>query len=154
MKQLDIIQLIEDNPITKLSKDYNVKLLTKIKEKFSNFEQQLFLSSFYCYLKYDTLNDFVINLDDVWKWLEFSTKQKSLMLLEKYFTLNKDYISLLNLKDKQNTSYQALGIKKDNRGGHNKEIFMLNIETFKKFYGLNFANVFEVSMLLNYLSEL
>lgn len=50
MEKLNIVELIESNPITKLSKDYNVKLLSKIKEKFSDFEQQLFLSSFYCYL--------------------------------------------------------------------------------------------------------
>jgi hypothetical protein len=30
-KQLDIVELIENNPITKLSTDYNVKLLSKIK---------------------------------------------------------------------------------------------------------------------------
>uniref|UniRef100_A0A6C0AQ31 Uncharacterized protein n=1 Tax=viral metagenome TaxID=1070528 RepID=A0A6C0AQ31_9ZZZZ len=38
MEQLDIIELIESNPITKLSSDYNVKLLTKIKTNFSEFE--------------------------------------------------------------------------------------------------------------------
>ena len=31
MEELNIVELIENNPITKLSKDYNVKLLTKIK---------------------------------------------------------------------------------------------------------------------------
>ena len=46
MEQIDIVSLIENNPITKLSKDYNVKLLAKIKNNFTNFEQHLFLSSF------------------------------------------------------------------------------------------------------------
>ena len=32
MEPINIIDLIENNPITKLSKDYNLKLLTKIKE--------------------------------------------------------------------------------------------------------------------------
>ena len=31
---LNIVELIENNPITKLSSDYNVKILTKIKEQF------------------------------------------------------------------------------------------------------------------------
>ncbi len=53
MEQLNIVELIEKNPLTKLSCDYNLKLLSKIKENFTNFEQQLFLSSFYCYLNYD-----------------------------------------------------------------------------------------------------
>lgn len=48
--ELNIVELIEKNPITKLSSDYNVKMLTKIKEQFTDFEQQMFLSSFYCYL--------------------------------------------------------------------------------------------------------
>ena len=74
MEQLDIVELIENNQITRLSKDYNIKLLTKIKEKFTDFEQQLFLSSFYCYLNCDPINDFVIDLDNVWKWLDFGQK--------------------------------------------------------------------------------
>jgi len=40
---------------------------------------------------------------------------------------------LLSLEGKQNLSHETLTPKKDNRGGHNKEIIMLNIETFKKF---------------------
>ena len=60
---LNIVELIENNPITKLSSDYNVKLLQKIKEQFTDFEQQLFLSSFYCYLNHHPTNDFVIDLE-------------------------------------------------------------------------------------------
>lgn len=126
MEHLDFVKLIENNPITKLSNDYNIKLLTKIKENFSDFEQHLFLSSFYCYLNCDPVKDFVIDLDNVWKWLDFSTKQKALRILEKYFVINIDYINLnlLNQLDKQDDK---------THGGHNKEIFMMNINTFKKF---------------------
>jgi phage anti-repressor protein len=66
---------------------------------------------------------FIIDLDNIWKWLHFYTKQKSKELLEKNFIINKDYI-LLNLQVKQSHHI---------RGGHNKETFMLNIDTFKKF---------------------
>ena len=48
--QLDIVKLIEKNPITRLSQDYQSSLLNKIKDKFSDTQQQLFVSSFYCYL--------------------------------------------------------------------------------------------------------
>ena len=71
---LNIVDLIENNPITKLSSVYNGKLLTKIQQNFTNFEQQLFVTSFYCYLNCHHTNDYVIDLDDVWKWLEFSNK--------------------------------------------------------------------------------
>ena len=124
MEQIDIVTLIENNPVTKLSKDYNVKLLVKIKEQFTNFEQQLFLSSFYCYLNFDPVKEFVIDLDNIWKWLGFSQKINAKTLLEKQFVIDKDYIKSLLLQQKQTAHV---------KGGHNKEIFMLNIDTFKKF---------------------
>ena len=133
METINIVELIEKNPITKLSKDYNVKLLTKIKEQFTDFEQQLFLSSFYCYLNCDSKKDFVIDLDNVWKWIGFSYKHKAKILLEKNFIIDKDYKISLNHQVKQNIASDASEEKKDNRGGQNKEIIMLNIDTFKKF---------------------
>ena len=124
MEPFNIVDLIENNPITKLSTTYQNKLLTKIKAKFTETEQQLFVASFYGFLKYDSNTDFVIDLDDVWKWLDFSTKQKAKILLENWFVKDKDYIILLNQQVKQTDH---------NRGGHNKEIIMLNIATFKRF---------------------
>ena len=100
------------------------KLLSKIKEKFTDFEQQLFLSSFYCYLNCDPINDFVIDLDNVWKWLDFCQKQRAKELLEKNFQIDKDYKNLLCQSAKQNDK---------THGGHNKETIMLNVNTFKKF---------------------
>jgi hypothetical protein len=121
---VDIVNLIESNPITKLSGDYQSKLVEKVKNNFTNYEQQMFLSSFYCYLKYDSKNDFVIDLDNVWKWLDFSQKDAAKRVIDKNFYINKDYKIF---------APQVGGAKKDTRGGHNKEIIMLNIETFKKF---------------------
>lgn len=133
---VDIVNLIESNPNTKLNGDYQSKLIEKVKNSFSNYEQQLFVSSFYCYLNYNSKTDFVIDLDNVWKWLGFSSKHKTKELLEKYFIINKDYKSLLSQAGEQKNSIFALeasGAKTDTRGGHNKETIMLNIETFKKF---------------------
>jgi len=115
-EQIDIVTLIENNPVTKLSKDYNVKLLVKIKEQFTNFEQKLFLSSFYCYLNCDTTKDFVIDLDNIWNWIGFGQKVNAKRVLEKNFTLDKDYkLSLCQL------AKQTKPIK----GGHNKETFFV-----------------------------
>ena len=91
MTELNIVDLIEQNPITKLSSTYNNKLLTKIQENFSGFEQQLFVSSFYCYLNYDKNNDFVVDLDAIWKWLGFASKFTAIRTLELYFQLDVDY---------------------------------------------------------------
>ena len=120
---LNIVELIENNPIACLSDTYQNNLLAKIKTNFTNNEQQLFIASFYCYLNYDQKNDFVIDLDNVWKWLGYNQKIKAKDLLEKYFIINTDYKLLLS---------QATQQKQHIRGGHNKEIIMLNISTFKR----------------------
>jgi hypothetical protein len=133
---VDIVNLIESNPITKLNRDYQCKLIEKVKNSFSNYEQQLFVSSFYCYLNYNSKTDFVIDLDNVWKWLGFSQKDAGKRVLEKNFIVNKDYKVLLSQPTQQKNSNfapQVGGAKTDTRGGHNKETIMLNIETFKKF---------------------
>ena len=123
-QQLNIVELIENNPITRLSSSYNSKLLTKIKDAFTEFEQQMFVSSFYCYLNYDKTLDFVINMDDVWKWLGFANKANAKFVLEKNFLENCDYKNLA-----LEPSLSSLEPKK--HGGHNKQIIMLNIKTFK-----------------------
>ena len=84
----DIIKLIEKNSITRLNKDYENKLVNKIKNNFTNKDQQIFLTSFYCYLKYDSTKDFVIDFDTVWKWLGFTRKDNAKRVLEKNFTIN------------------------------------------------------------------
>jgi len=120
---LNIVNLIESNPITKLNGNYHSKLVEKVQKKFNNYEQQMFLASFYCYLNYDCKNDFVIDLDNVWQWLGFNSKFNSKRLLENSFKINIDYKKSLLQTEKQTNV----------KGGHNKEIFMLTIKTFKLF---------------------
>ena len=121
---MNIVELIENNPITRLSGTYQNKLLTKIKNNFTDTEQQLFVASFYCFLNYNQRNDFVIDLDNIWKWLGFSSKYNSKRLLEKNFKLDIDYkISLL-----QNAEQDIY-----THGGNNKETILLTIRTFKLF---------------------
>lgn len=121
MSALNIVELIENNPITKLSNTYNGKLLCKLKNEFSDEEQQLFVSSFYCYLNYDKFRDFVIDFDIVWKWLGFTLKTSARELLLKHFTNETDFIY-----DKQDTEQKK-------HGGHNKQTILLSIKTFKSF---------------------
>ena len=119
MQELNIVELIEKNPISRLSNVYNNKLLIKIKDNFTSFEQQLFVSSFYCYLNYDKNMDFVVDLDNVWKWLGFNQKVKSIALLEKHFKLDIDYKNLVPqvggaLLDQEKTAFPAGKAKRDN----------------------------------------
>ena len=119
----NIVNFIENNPIAKLSNTYNNKLLTKIKEQFTESQQQLFISSFYCYLNYHSTNDFVIDLDNIWKWLGFNTKQNSKTVIIKNMNENTEYkISLM----------QPHKRTKESKGGQNKEIILLTVNAFKK----------------------
>ena len=119
---LNIVHLIESNPITKLTNTYNNRFLTRIKETFTETQQQLFVSSFYCYLNYNQSTDYVIDLDNVWQWLGFSQKSIAKRTLEKYFVIENDYKILL---------YRSVEQTNEGRGGHNREQIMLNIKTFK-----------------------
>jgi hypothetical protein len=121
---MNIIELIEKNPIARLSKTYNNKLLNKLKETFTEFEQQIFIGSFYCYLKYDKNTDFAIDLDDVWKWLEFKQKYNAIRILEKHFKLDIDY---------KNLAPQVGGASSNDEkwGGNNIKKIFLTIKCFK-----------------------
>ena len=119
---LDIVDLMDNNPIAKLSGTYQSKLLNKIKGEFTDLEQHLFVTSFYCFLNHHPKNDFVIDLDNVWKWVGFAQKVNAKKLLEKQFTVDVDYMRSLCLQQKQ---------KNSGRGGGNKETFLLSVKTFK-----------------------
>lgn len=121
---IDIVNLIEKNPLTKLTGNYQSIMVEKVRQNFNTYEQQLFVSSFYCYLNYDDKTDFIIDLDNIWKWIGFSQKVNAKVLLERNFIENTDYKIF---------SPQVNVEKKEARGGHNKEVIMLTINTFKRF---------------------
>lgn len=123
--KIDIVSLIENNPINRLNIIYKNKFIERLKSKFNNFEQQLFLASFYCYLNYDKENDYVIELNNVWRWLGFSRIDHCKTVLEKHFIKDTDYkIVFPQLRE------NLTEIK--NQGGRPKETILLNIKTFKK----------------------
>jgi len=120
----NIVELIESNPISRLTDTYQSKLITKIQADFSSEQQILFVASFYSFLNYDQKKDFVIDLDDVWKWVGFRQKVKAKALLEKHFVVERDYIISLSQPGKQCSHV---------KGGHNKEVIMLTMRAFKLF---------------------
>jgi hypothetical protein len=91
LEKINIITLIEKDSRIRLSRDYQNVLINKIKESFSEQEQQLFVASFYCYLNYDSKRDFVIDFTDVWKWCGFTRKEEGKRLLKNHFVLDIDY---------------------------------------------------------------
>lgn len=122
-ENINIVNLVQNNPIEKINETkYQSVLIEKLQSNFINSEELLFLQNYYSYFKYDYQNDFVIDLDDVWKSLDFNKKHNLKYTLEKNFTIDKDYI--INDTIQNN--------KKSGRGGHNKIFIMLNIDTLKK----------------------
>jgi len=91
MTSFNIVDLITNNPITKLTETHNNNLLNKVKNSFNESEQQLFIASFYSYLNYHKTDDYIVDLDNIWKWLGFKYKSKAKYLLENNFILEKDY---------------------------------------------------------------
>ena len=101
-KTLNIVTLIEKNPITRFKETYNNRFIEKIKDHFTSKEQQIFLGSFYTYLNYNSKTDFIIDLDNIWKWLGFSRKDNCKTVLLKHFTKEIDYkILLLKLQEQK-----------------------------------------------------
>ena len=125
-QKLDIVELIESNPITRLSKDYQGKFIEKVQQNFTESQQQLFIASFYTYLNYDSENDFVIEVESIWKYLGFGRKEECKRVLTKNFIQDIDYKILKGF-----IVPQVSGTKKETRGGYNKEKILMNIDTFK-----------------------
>jgi hypothetical protein len=120
-QSLDIVKLIENSPIKNFNKEYQNKFIEKIKKNFNETQINLFVASFYSYLNYDQEKDYIIELNNIWKWLGFSRKDHCKVVLEKHFEKEKDYkIDLPQLR------------KRKNEGGYNKENIYMNIKTFKK----------------------
>jgi hypothetical protein len=68
----------------------------------------------FLFLNYHPINDFVINLENVWKFIGFSNKANAKRLLKHNFTEDSDYkITLIRWDERKN------------EGGHNREDVML-----------------------------
>jgi phage anti-repressor protein len=125
MEQLDIINftdLLESNE----SVNYSLDNGGVIRHNLHLFEdktiEQFLITKDYLYNKNNfTKENFIFDLDNIWKFLKFSQKSRAKNVLEKYFILNKDYIIVKDAHTKKGS------------GGHNKEKILLNLDTFNLF---------------------
>lgn len=118
-QSLDIVRLIESNPVSRLSSTCQSRFVEKVRATFTTSQQQLFIASFYCYLNYNSTQDYVIDMENIWKWIGFARKDHCKRVIEKNFVKNTDFQVLLRRAGEQV------------HGGHNKETILLNIDTFK-----------------------
>ena len=101
--------------------DLDNNLTDLLVRNFNTEDQKLFVQSFKMYLEYgDDDTKFVISLDDIWQWLGFSRIDPCKRLLIKNFIENRDFIISFHRLVEQKTN-------SENRGGHNKQIIMLNV---------------------------
>jgi hypothetical protein len=122
-EKFDVVNLIEKNPITRLSKDYQNRLIKKVQNMFTDHQQQLFISSFFCFLRYNPKNDFVVNFDEIWKWMGFTRKDHAKRLLDKILVENIDY----------KIFFPPKGENSENANSNNKNIvFLQSQENSKK----------------------
>ena len=118
-KTINISELL-NNSNTTLSLNIQTKMVDLINEEFNEFEQQWYVSNLFMYMHYHPTNDYPVNLDDVFKMIGFAHKGNIMNTITNHFTEGEDYkVALFHTE------------KRKNEGGHNKEIVMLNIDTFK-----------------------
>jgi hypothetical protein len=127
---IDMKTLIQTSSIEIYDKN---KLIDKLQKHFSDEEQRLYVSNLFLYLNYHSINDFIINLDNVWKFIGFSNKANAKRLLKHNFTENIDYKTLLVYNDEQTIFIRTDENKiNEETRGRKQETIMLNINTFKK----------------------
>ena len=106
----------QENEIVNIQKIHNIdnNLLIKLKQHFSDEEQQLYITNLYMYMNYHATNDYPINLEDVYKMIGFANKGNAMKTIKSNFVESEDYKTLLFRKEKQKDTDET-------RGGFNKE---------------------------------
>ena len=127
----NIVEIIEKNPIKVFNKEYQNKFINKIKDNFNENEQKLFIASFYSYLNYNSDNDYIIDIEDIWKWLQFSRKDAAKRILEKNFEKDIDYKIIITQIEKTTSSIKDAA-PLSGGAGLNKETILMTIDTFKE----------------------
>ena len=142
---LDIVALVQNNPLTKLHGDYGSKIISKIQQRFSPEIQQFYIANLYCYLNFNSKTDFPVIFDRIWKWLGYTRIDHCKTVLLKHFKLDIDYkIENFASEDagakteKPASEDAGAGLKLSEEGknlggaGMNREYITLTINCFKK----------------------
>ena len=109
------IALKNENSIKLLDNNDN-NFINKLKEHFTEEEQQLYVTNLYMYMNYHQTNDYPINLENVFKMIGFANKGNAKRTLENNFTKDEDY---------------KITILPSEKGQIAREDIMLNVDTFK-----------------------
>lgn len=94
-------------------------MMDTLRDSFTDEEQKWFLANFFVDMNFDSTQDFVIDLENVFKMIGFANKGNAKRTLENNFIENEDYKIVL------------LPREKNSKGGRPDEKILLNSETFK-----------------------
>jgi phage anti-repressor protein len=119
-QQIDFQVLIDGNT-TELSLNTQSKMIDKLNNVFTEDDKKWYLASLYVHQNYHKTNDYIFNLENVFKMLGFANKGNAKKLLQSHFIEDKDYKTSLVPKEKSSW------------GGSAKDLILLNLETFKDF---------------------
>ena len=117
---------------------YNIlqddELIKLIKEKFNDSDMEIFNLNFNIYLANENnKNGYIINLDDIYRWIGFEQKCHAKRLLINKFEINIHY-EIINDHTKLLSRSGERDVNKGKSAalaGENKEIILLTVECFK-----------------------
>jgi len=95
-KTLDIVNTIKNNPKDELNDIVQSRILTKVKETFTEEEQSIYFASLNAYLNHDS-DTFVVPFNDIWEWMGYFRKDAAKAALINICEENVDYIDNNNL---------------------------------------------------------
>jgi hypothetical protein len=82
-----------------------IDLYEQLKANFNTIDENIFLKNFECYLKYDQDKDFVIDLDNIVKYIGFSRKDNAKRLLVKFFKEKINYQVILSTAEQKKNAH-------------------------------------------------
>jgi hypothetical protein len=112
---------------TKLSINFQLKIISQLQDTFTKEEEQWYIANLYVYLNYHPTSEFPINLENVFKMIGFAHKKNAMRTLENNFTMGEDY----KITVKKVLLPIEINPKSKNLGGRPENIVMLNVDTFK-----------------------
>src|SRR5215203_121462 len=116
---IDFVSLINnDANLQILNDNLYSKIVEKMKHEFTEEQQQWYMANMYMYLHYHPIDEYPINLENIWKIIGFANKWNAKRTLENNFIENDDYTFFIRREESL-------------IGGRPKETIMLNIDTFK-----------------------
>jgi hypothetical protein len=98
-------------------------MVKHLNDEFTEDEQKWYIANLYVYMNYHPIEDYPINLENIYKMIGFANKGNAMKTIKSNFILDEDY-KIIIFRTEKNLNSKDLG-------GRPEETVMLNIDTFK-----------------------